>query len=62
MLVFFIMIFISLVIFNIMIWIYDDTRLTSSITKSKKILKIGAIVTLITYTILTIGIWIYTKM
>ncbi len=62
MLVFFIMIFIWLVIFNIMIWIYDDSKLSSSIKKSKKILKIGAIATLIINLLIIIGTWLYTKM
>jgi hypothetical protein len=51
---------IALIIFNILLWVYDAKRSKESIVRSKKAFKIGLIITILSYVILlTYGLICY---
>ena len=50
-----------LIIFNLFIWIYDSTNIKSSIEKSKKIFRIGIVVTIISYILTGLWVWLFIK-
>ncbi len=53
---------VALVLFNIFIWIYDATKLKDAIQRSKKLFRLGIVITILSYLLLlTMGLIDYLK-
>ena len=61
MFVLFITVLTVLIIFNLFIWIYESNKLNTSIEKSKRILRVGLIVTILNYLITAIWVWLFMR-
>ncbi len=48
---------VTLILFNIFIWVYDATKLKDAIQRSKKLFRVGIVITILSYLLLlTMGL------
>ncbi len=45
---------VTLILFNIFIWVYDATKLKDAIQRSKKLFRVGIAITILSYLLLLI--------